>query len=230
MKQKHFATLFNCCFHIACATGLFYQVRGISGYYFEYQTITELTMDIPERLRPPDLSTCFQFTQILDFARLASDRHLTINVKDDDAITKLLRNITLVDVFKYVPDKSRVTTNCVVRPNSSYTFSIFHTPTECNERLEIDMFYMQNFVCYRLHWSESNLKQMHSHLKLAFSLDYSGTIYATWLHGEYFKNVKFMKLILHTGWPTSSSAFADPFMRLNYSKFYLHEYHDDTSA
>lgn len=49
---------------LAATAGLIWQLQDIMTLYFEYQTVTELVVDVPDNITAPALSLCFPYDEL----------------------------------------------------------------------------------------------------------------------------------------------------------------------
>lgn len=170
-----------------CVLGFLYQVSRFTDEYFRYATESELSVNMPDEITPPDITICFRYVDVIDVPALSKERSVKIKsleeAKKGDNYTHLIQNIMfhsyIRDVFNLTPSGQKVIAECDVKKTSDYEFYKFKSPEECNKHFIVFKFYLQEYICYRFRrilQLEKSAPSTFSYHSISYALDRSGNV------------------------------------------------------
>lgn len=181
-------------FYAFVLSGFLLQLHSIASHYLEYDTNSEVRMEIPQLIHPPFVSMCFKYEDI----------STTQTVRGDIFENRLSVN----NIFKSVPSAESVITGCILRAFDSYSHEKYDSALLCNKYIEVDLFLVGNKVCYRFKHVEYIQRWAYAYDKLAYAIVYSSTIFSLTLSKDLYSNATMVKPIIHTDFPYLSYALA----------------------
>lgn len=201
-----------------CLTGYLWQTIDISVYYFMYDTTTDISIQVPDRIKIHDFSLCIRYFDVFDHKRYHQDTQFNFSDAAWSSFAQRVKEleaaITIKDVFEYTP---RIDGNmwfqCLTRKILDYNI-IMSNGTECLQIFSVKKYIVQEFVCYRFHQIVSE-NQTYDYRNIAYSLTYSGVFYGIILNKPLFDRANYCRALVHDtkSLPEKSLAFASPFSR-----------------
>jgi len=128
-------TMFFNMFNMLCTIGLTIQVILITIKYTDYEVTNSIRIDMPFAVEVPSLSLCFFIYLVLGSGHY-SDYENT--------------SVTLHDVFNGMLRFDDLLTNAVIRFPNVHLVQEFETTDTIRQNVDVSMFYVQEYVCYRL--------------------------------------------------------------------------------
>lgn len=153
-----------CCttlFWMVCFIGLLVHVYFISEKYFAFEATTNLRLDVPQKLPVPALSTCWRYGDLLDVETLRKDiptiQRVDLNALESERLSsRLIQSlVTIGQVFNHTPSVDEMFANCIVRRPGFYDVDFLNV-TMCQEVFDVDKFYVQENICYRIQFRDNN--------------------------------------------------------------------------
>ena len=134
----------------ACIAGLIFQLENIIELYFDYETVSELSIDVPTNITAPATSLCFPFTEVLDREELAKKFPRTRNEK----IITLndVQRLTVSQMFHMVPMPAGLLKMCIYR--APFSYARFTGVEDCEDIFQVERYYKQQYVCYSFRMRE----------------------------------------------------------------------------
>src|SRR5689334_11770233 len=107
---------------ILCTIGCIYQTLDILQLYLSYKMVTNLKVEYPTKLNPPDLNMCINFGTIFNLDLFLKGRKTNwspyLMVNED-----IPYNMTIKDIFDYTISDSNITfKDCLIRPPNAYDY------------------------------------------------------------------------------------------------------------
>lgn len=165
-----------------CVVGFLYQLNQICLIYFNYGTITVVEIEMPSRLVAPDVSLCFRYADVWN----GSDANATRNLNStelDQYVRGLQENVTIADIFENTPLKDDIFAKCLSREYRSYSYEQ-RDNTSCYAIFDVFQFYLQEFICYRLHW-KAMYNLTHNYNKFSSALSHPGMLFKVDLNRKF---------------------------------------------
>lgn len=170
-----------------CILGFLYQVSRFTDEYFKYATESELSVNMPDEITPPDLTICFRYIDVIDVPTLGKVYGKSLKsleqAEKGDNYTKLQLEITtscyIKDIFNYTPNTSTVISKCAVKRTTDYDFYHYESSEECNKQFIIFKFYLQEYICYRFRrilQLEKSAPSTFSYHSISYALDRPGNV------------------------------------------------------
>lgn len=205
----------TCLFYIFCVIGCIKQIGDLSAIYFRYLVVTDLTIKIPTEVNAPALSVCIRYTDIFNTSAFTSANNITGIVDFQFSNRTLLQTMaTIQDLFDYTPDaRYGLISKCRVRYPLTYD-SVSLNGTECHKLIDVDKFYLQEFICYRFQFMPAT-NGTYYYRNLAYALTYPGMFYKLIFDLNTFYAAELMKLIVHEAstYPLRSAAYSPSITR-----------------
>lgn len=166
--------IFICCF-IGCS----YHCFEVCQLYFNFTTTTEVSVDRAVNSKPPHVSICFRFIDLLDLDHLKNQTHhpefrymkrpLTAEQYD-----LLWDTLTLNDIFHLTPDPKHqpLVDKCMIRSRTTWQMKRMNE-TECRSRFTIRKYFHREFICYKFYaWNDDDRLDFrrYSHVSEFFNL------------------------------------------------------------
>lgn len=125
--------------------GFVFQVWSVLSQYFAYDTVTVLSIIMPDKLIAPAVSICFLYPQIIDQNKLLQ-KYPSLEKKILN-VTTLGQVLTIKEIFELCPQANVDGTiaSCAFRTPMSP--QLFET-NMCDGIMTMDKFFKQQFVCY----------------------------------------------------------------------------------
>lgn len=125
-------------FTIATA-GFVVQVYHVSDEYFQYVTVTQMTIIRPIWTIPPALIFCFYLTMV-------ADRDTASKYGLDSTDEDILEKVTVEQLFEMTPPLDNLIDRCLLK-SRGYGLE-FKSGADCEKLLVIKKFFKQQSVCY----------------------------------------------------------------------------------
>ena len=114
--------------------GFAFQVHKISVEYFKYETVTQLKLEFPDRVTPPDVFFCF--------------KHMNFFIDGLNNTNHELFN-TSQEAFDQTPSVFKMIKKCRIRSHTEFKSSFELNGTDCIENaVKVSKLVKQRFVCY----------------------------------------------------------------------------------
>ena len=199
--------MFNWTFRLMCVIGAVIHVSVITVQYLKYETSNNVIMDIPKKFKPPDLSVCFRYADIIDDFRYESDTKRKLpkpnfaNYREAfERIDRISTTLTLGDVLKYTPSAIDAIVKARIRlPNQLPLFSI--DGANLGQYYKIVQFHVFRHICYKIIDITNHLYLVRT---IASSQDSPGTLYRLYFNLSLFDNGR--HLIIMTSIDTVQNA------------------------
>ena len=211
--------ILNLVFGSLCLIGFLVHSVQISNNYFEYQTTTNLELDIPQNVAIPALSICWRYADLLDIQALQklNPEFTAINFSSDETIVASIRKIQSIikveQIFNFTPSSSKIMDECVVRTPDNYDVTHLKA-VDCQSMFNIKKFYVQEYICYR-----TKMKANGSYVfqKVGSYLEYPGMAYQISYQIGLFGNNQVVTPIVHGTYrfPTTSIYFGPELRRFD---------------
>lgn len=185
---------FSTLFYVICMIGFFAQLESITIYYLDYETTSEVRMEIPQHIHFPYVSICFKYEDVI--------KSQTVKHKIK------LNTITISDIFESVPNVSLALKGCMLRAWDSYKFESYNTAALCNKYFDVDLFLVGSRICYRFKHKDFIQSWNYSYDKLAYAIGYSSIMFSLMISDHLAVNATYVKPIIHTSYPYLSYSFA----------------------
>lgn len=183
---------------LLCCSGCSYQIYKLSVLYFEYQTITEVFIEMPITFEPPSLSLCIRYTGIIDYPRVQSDKpHLKYD--SNLPIWELQSRLTINDIFNYTPSVDFLISYCNIRSPIDNRMSNY--TSECNKIFKIEKYYSQEYVCYRFNHKFSD-GETYQYSDVGWAITNSNDVYRIVLNSTTMPHIVALKPYLHENYET----------------------------
>ena len=101
-------------FTCALTSGFMLQVWSICRNYFNYATASDVTIEMPDLLEPPDVTLCVRYADILMDQSLRTFENLT-GKEQIRAIRSVQDQVTLDDIFNNTPEDNAIVKECLHR-------------------------------------------------------------------------------------------------------------------
>ncbi|KAI1305979.1 hypothetical protein HDE_01163 [Halotydeus destructor] len=166
--------------------------------FFSYDTLTELTVGVPDRLVAPDLTTCFRYADLIDSAKFVAEFGVPLPGPplDTETVAFVESQLTVEQVFRFTPDIVGLFDKCLYKTAGRHTKN-YLKGSACGQVFEVYKFVLQNYMCYSF-----NLKNMQASFytfkRIASGTNDAGTFYSLELTLEQFNDVARLKPILHS--------------------------------
>lgn len=162
--------------------GCIVQISYISGKYFQYKTVTQLTIARPVVVYVPAVSVCTPYPSLLNVSQLhqhetfysAYQRDYLSKNKTEFKVDLTAHTLTISDVFKLTPSPEQfMKAGCHVdfhdTDNSYLKQSI---DNDCALVFDVIKYYKEKFMCYTLRFKPSHNTRgyKYSHISNAFTL------------------------------------------------------------
>ena len=110
---------------------------------------TRIKIQIPDVLPTVDTSLCTRFTDVLDYDRLnaRTNRSWQYSLAGPD-VQKYQNEITVREIFEYIPDVREVVARVVFRDNQSYQ-RLEYPGSTAYDYVRVHKYVYLEFVCYR---------------------------------------------------------------------------------
>src|SRR5687768_11114826 len=135
----------NCLFISCCLVGCSYQIFRLANLFFRYDVNTDIYLEVPRKIKPPAISVCYRYIDILDTVAIFNDTGHYIqedfgrsNASVDDVFAAQAL-LTTSQVFKYSPSAEHFIASCFIRSERDYNMDIMEKK-DCYSRLAVDTF------------------------------------------------------------------------------------------
>lgn len=127
------------------AAGFVFQAWSVLQQYFSYDTVTVLSIIMPDKLIAPAVSICFPYPEIVD-QKKALQRYPQLDGQTF-LVSTLGNFLTIKDIFELTPkaDVDVTIASCAFRTPESP--QLFET-TMCDGIMSMNKFFKQQFACY----------------------------------------------------------------------------------
>lgn len=180
--------------------GFIWQTILISSKYFQYQTVTQLTISRPDYIVPPAVTLCIDYPDLLNrsmFHHLPEFEGIANNKSSfSTGLTSVY--LTIKDIFKMTPNVSdlfnhqRINTSCIYHLPHKYYLA---TEGDCQARFSFRKHYKGRQICYSIEFHhESRFTLRH----LSTTLEHSQSYYRITLDSKNFANSSLMHIKMHT--------------------------------
>lgn len=200
----------NYMFAMLCVAGCLFQTYEVSDNYFQYGTVTELSITMPDKLRVPAISLCVYYPNILNL----STKNFDLDEQDFEAMQQLF---TVQELLRFTPSaRSQLFDFCVYRKIRSYA-NQYLNGDKCYQVFSVDKFYVQDSICYRFtfkgHRGHRHKHYLFAHVRNA--LVRNGMFFEIHFNYNLFKKFNLGKAIVHGDdlYPHRSVSFAPSIMR-----------------
>lgn len=130
--------------------GLIYQLYDIISLFFKYETVSELSIDVPTEILAPAMTLCFPVWEIINITKLTTEKKIIEQAEsygkkfrketDPRDLDFLIKTVPLADMFKASPPPTGIIETCIYRKPYSYArypgFS-----TVCDDVFVIERFF-----------------------------------------------------------------------------------------
>ena len=140
---------------IVCIVGLILQLENIIELYFEYETVSELSIDVPTNITAPAMSLCIPYTEIIDREKLTEIMPHTEN--ETILLLSDVQHLTLSQMFLSVPMPAGLLKVCIYR--APYSYARFTGSEDCEDVFTVERYYKQQYVCYSFRMREMERAQ-----------------------------------------------------------------------
>lgn len=143
--------------------GCLLQVYHISDQFFEYDTVTQLTMRRPINAKPPALILCFFLSQCYD-PKIVQKYGLNTSDK------QLPEKITLDQIFELTPTLQDQFKTCRLRTQGYRLSDRMKGNENCKQHFEIVKFYKQRLICFYIKLKDERpffLEQLYNSIQFA---------------------------------------------------------------
>ncbi|KAI1279536.1 hypothetical protein HDE_14067 [Halotydeus destructor] len=154
--------------------GLCYEMDRILNIYLAYLTVTNVITEMHKLDKPTDFALCLRYNDIFDIQRYKMDTGLKTDIDRDNLDT--FGQFTVRDIFNYTPKVDDMLKGCALR-YPGHLDLVFFNASECNRRLQIRKYTMQDYMCYdySLLLNKTSSKS-YEYSDVARSLSYMGTL------------------------------------------------------
>lgn len=130
--------------------GLTWQIYDLCSNYFEYDTGTDLAVEIKSEFARPALSSCFLYNEILDQEELKGlypQLHALWVNKSTLSLTDTGPFFSVADIFTLTPNIDDIVLSCTYRMPRRFHL-LKATPEECKQFFVFKKYYTQLYICY----------------------------------------------------------------------------------
>ena len=152
---------------LICLCGSFYHAFTIIRLYLRYDETNSISLEFPEYIAPPIISLCFIANRLMDIE------------EDEFFNTKL----TMSEVFDRTPDVQSLVLLMDIRYPKKFEFDTIKGHEALSKLLDIEKFYMQRSMCYRIKAKFVDTANMYNYRQVAQSYVGSGQIFHFRLNG-----------------------------------------------
>src|SRR6266568_5291075 len=134
MSNSRMSQIFNVTFYLICFVGCSLHIFDLVQLYFQYNTRTDILLDIPNTVSAPVASICMRYSDILCYECLLKDKKIPkmIDLLDVQDIRKMQDLLTIKEIFDYTPMLEHVVESCRSRPPNTYDV-FYWNGSECSE-------------------------------------------------------------------------------------------------
>ncbi|KAI1293490.1 hypothetical protein HDE_06619 [Halotydeus destructor] len=129
---------------LLCVLGASFQCYDITKEYMRYDVVSMLSILKPAILRPPALTVCMGYVDLVDWKKLLPGRTFGKELWQRDIIQALQESVSIADMFKALPD---VTSEPILRYKMSRKLNSYAILEDANS-LAIFRFIKNYYACY----------------------------------------------------------------------------------
>ena len=141
--------VFSIFFILFCVLGCVTHISLVAKAYFKYPTVSSTNVFMPKIIKPLDVTACFYFPSIVDYARV--NRDLGTNYSKDQYYHAYpdMKNTTIAQMFKYSPETKEILRRISFKTKQSFLFEDVD-PNALKESANITKYLQTSFVCYKV--------------------------------------------------------------------------------
>lgn len=142
-------------FWTVCMVGFIFQSFKMCEIYFKYKTSNNIKLEILDKITTPSVSVCVRYVDILD--RTNHEQYSLNETFYDENVERESSLLTIKQIFDLTPVPNETISGCVIRPRDNLLMMENLTRQDCNNLIDSNKFYMQEYVCYRysMRWNQT---------------------------------------------------------------------------
>ena len=134
------------CLILFSITGFVFQTSGVARTYFSYATTTHLHRELRSMVKPPVLTVCMRYFDLMDFEKLHRETQISFQGPDSlDSAMHLEAKLTVAQILNYTRDVKPIP-SCAFR-NENGEFMV-NWDDVCDNKFRVVRFMKQEHVCF----------------------------------------------------------------------------------
>ena len=184
-----------------CSLGLLYQVEEVSDRYFRFETGTVVTLLVPDEIRYPWMSVCFEYHDLINRSLFRTKYNVTLKYFreadfDGFEFSEQTKMLSISQMFQLTPSIEDVLSNmaaCEIHFPGKFTVDHMNK-TSCHGHFKVYKYLIRHTVCYLFKPQIHDLIRMH---EFKLSPGYSGLLYKLFIDPNVVNNIQRMYAAVH---------------------------------